>query len=130
VRAILAFTHAGPYSRGVHLGDATAAETYVPILAAHGVNLLFSGHDHIYQRGKAGGLDYVVTGGGGAPLYRIRCGAGTRRRCPREDGAQKVVSEHHYLLLTVYAEHMTLCPRRPDKTAIETCVTYALGETR
>jgi len=47
---------------------------------AGGVSLLFAGHDHLYERGigtVAGhpgvALPYVVTGGGGAPLYNPTC---------------------------------------------------------
>jgi hypothetical protein len=31
--------------------------------------LIFGGHDHLYYRTKRDGIVYVVTGGGGAPLY-------------------------------------------------------------
>jgi hypothetical protein len=35
----------------------------------HGVKLVFQGHDHLYYRTVRSGITYVVTGGGGAPLY-------------------------------------------------------------
>ena len=127
VRAIFAAVHAGPYSRGLHGGDARAVERYVPLLARHGVTVLFSGHDHLYQRGRADGLHYMVTGGGGAPLYRVRCGVPGRSRCGTPDGMQHVASEHHYIVVTVYRSHVEACPRRVDGTALEPCVTYRLG---
>ncbi|RMH44453.1 MAG: hypothetical protein D6689_02235 [Deltaproteobacteria bacterium] len=126
VRAIIVATHAGPFSRGAHLGDPIARDTYVPILAAYGVDLVVSGHDHLYQRGRAGGVAYVVTGGGGAPLYGVRCGPPTGRACPVDDGAERVVSAHHWILLTVYTRHMTLCARYADGAPVEPCVTYRL----
>jgi len=43
-----------------------------PLLAKHGVNLVLSGHDHVYQRFEpVGGVHYVVQGGGGKNLYEI-----------------------------------------------------------
>lgn len=128
VRAIFALTHNGPYSRGIHRGSAYARKNYVPILEKHDVTLLFSGHDHIYQRGEVGGLPYVVTGGGGASLYGIRCGVEGRRRCKVDDGAQHVTRAHHYLLVTVYKSYVKLCPKRPDRTPLEKCVKYDLGD--
>ena len=38
-----------------------------------------AGHDHIYERGDARRLKYVVSGGGGAPLYRIGAHSPTRK---------------------------------------------------
>jgi hypothetical protein len=32
-------------------------------------DVVFSGHNHFYERSVYGGVQYVVTGGGGAPLH-------------------------------------------------------------
>jgi hypothetical protein len=124
VRAILAFTHDGPYSRGDHRGNRIARDRYVPILARHHVDFLFSGHDHIYQRGEAGGIRYIVSGGGGAGLYKASCGS-SGKPCPA-DGMQKVASEHHFIVLTIDREKLEMCPRRPDGRLLEKCVRYRL----
>jgi acid phosphatase type 7 len=121
VEIIFAFTHAGPYSRGVHGNHAYAIANYVPILVRHRVTTLFSGHDHIYQRGTVDGLSYVVTGGGGAPLYPVRCGVAGRPRCSQRDGMKAVASEHHYVMTTVFPTHVELCPKRSDGSALEPC---------
>ena len=76
----IVFLHAPPYSGGTHGGDALIRELLVPIFEKRHVDLVFAGHDHIYERTvplRAGerdernGVTYVVTGGGGAPLYRF-----------------------------------------------------------
>jgi len=126
VRAILAFTHDGPFSRGNHGGNAVARARYLPILARHRVDLLLSGHDHLYQRGEQGGVRYVVSGGGGASLYNIRCGVPGRPRCSVDDGMAAVAREHHYAVLTV-ARDLELCVRRPDGKLLEKCVRYRLA---
>jgi hypothetical protein len=125
-RVLFAATHDGPYSRGNHGGNPIARDRYVPLLAKHGVLLLFAGHDHIYQRGQAGGLAYIVSGGGGASLYPIRCGTRGRPRCPEDDGAILALSEHHYLSITVQRDYVLVCPKRPDRTPLEKCIRYKL----
>lgn len=44
---------------------------YVPLLEEHGVDLVFAGHDHNYQR-FSGTVPQIVSGGGGKSLYEIR----------------------------------------------------------
>jgi hypothetical protein len=129
-RAIFAAVHDGPYSRGSHGGNPLARERYAPILSKHQVLLLFAGHDHIYQRGEAGGLRYIVSGGGGAPLYSIKCGTRGRSRCQIDDGADLAVSEHHYIVITVQRDYAQVCPKRPDRTPLEKCVRYKLPRLR
>lgn len=126
VRAILVFTHDGPFARGYHGGNAVARARYAPILARHRVDLTFSGHDHIYQRGEHAGVRYVVSGGGGAALYNIRCGVPGRPRCSVEDGMSAIAREHHYAVLTI-ARDLELCVRRADGTLLEKCVRYRLA---
>lgn len=125
VRAIIVFTHDGPYARGYHGGSAIARDRYVPILLKHKVDLVLSGHDHIYQRGDAKGLRYVVSGGGGASLYGIRCGVSGRPKCAIDDGMQMVAREHHYVVLTIGRE-LEMCPRKPDGTLLERCTKLRL----
>jgi hypothetical protein len=60
------FLHHAPYSSGTHGGNAAVRSTFVPILVAHHVPLVFAGHDHDYERTKPiDGVTYIVTGGGG-----------------------------------------------------------------
>ena len=125
-RAIFAVTHDGPYSRGLHGGNRYAAEHYAPILSANGVTLLFSGHDHYYQRGRAHGLDYIVSGGGGAPLYKPRCGVAGRPRCKVADGMRHVAAEYHYVMVTVSQRRVTACAKRADGSPLEKCASYKL----
>ncbi len=123
-KVLLAVVHDGPYSRGDHGGNPIAVARYVPVLVRHGVSLLLAGHDHLYQRGEIGGLAYVVTGGGGAELYPIRCGVAGKPACKHDDGMQFIASEHHYLLITVYPTFLEMCPHRVDGSLLEPCVRY------
>ena len=33
---------------------------------------MFNGHKHNYERNEVNGITYIVTGGGGAPLYAMQ----------------------------------------------------------
>ncbi len=44
-------------------------EFWGDIFERHHVTAVFNGHDHYYHHAKHGGTHYIVTAGGGAPLY-------------------------------------------------------------
>jgi acid phosphatase type 7 len=133
-RAIFAFCHEGPWAHALHGGSSEMERDYAPLLAAARVDVLFSGHDHVYERGSgttsAGKLTYVVTGGGGAPLYDPRCKAasgpppgdvpGPLPPCP--PSVAVLTMAYHYIMVEVAPEGITLCPRRPDGSAVEPCL--------
>jgi 3',5'-cyclic AMP phosphodiesterase CpdA len=123
-RAIFAAAHHGPFARGPHGGESTAADRYVPVLARHHAAVFFSGHDHIYEHGRAGGITYVVSGGGGAPLYHARCGIPGRPEChgrDRTDGMEAFSSAYHYVVVEVFRDDVRLCPKKPDGTPLDAC---------
>lgn len=71
--------HRPPYSAGGHGSDEFIMENWCPLFDAYDVDMVFAGHNHIYERTypiKAGTVDpegtvYIVSGGGGAPLYEL-----------------------------------------------------------
>jgi 3',5'-cyclic AMP phosphodiesterase CpdA len=65
----------------------------VPLLEKHKVHAVFNGHDHNYQHHINNGVHYIVTGGGGAPLYPVDG--------PLEGITQKVESTEHFVQVTV-----------------------------
>lgn len=74
----MVYFHHPPYSSGLLHGEhKNVQETLVPILEEFGADLVFSGHEHNYERScklskgncSKEGTTYVVTGGGGAPIY-------------------------------------------------------------
>ncbi len=52
-------------------GAAKLAEKLEPVLIEGKVTAVFAGHDHNYQHHLKAGIHYIVTGGGGAPLYDV-----------------------------------------------------------
>jgi predicted phosphodiesterase len=133
-RAIFAFCHEGPWSHALHGGESLMVRDYAPLLAEGHVDLLFSGHDHVYERGvgstRAGKLPYIVAGGGGAPLYNPTCAAATGpapgdvpgplRPCPPWVAA--LTKAYHYVSVEVTDKETTVCPRRPDGSLVEACL--------
>lgn len=81
VRWIVAVFHRPPYSSGSHGSEWGVREAWSALFEKYGVDLVFNGHDHHYERSRAfangvaqrdgGGVVYVVTGGAGAPLYGV-----------------------------------------------------------
>jgi N-acetylneuraminic acid mutarotase/predicted MPP superfamily phosphohydrolase len=50
---------------------ASIRATFHDLFVDNGVDIVFAGHDHQYYHTVRDGIDYVVSGGGGAPLYEI-----------------------------------------------------------
>jgi hypothetical protein len=69
----LVFQHHAMYSSGpAHLQPPAEAlrALLTPVYTATGVDVVFNGHDHLYERTRPiGGVVYVTTGAGGATLY-------------------------------------------------------------
>ncbi|MHA1278060.1 MAG: metallophosphoesterase [Candidatus Helarchaeota archaeon] len=64
--------HRPPYSSGSHGSRLKVRERWCGIFEKYNVDLVFNGHDHSYERTRPiNGVVYVVTGGGGAPLYGV-----------------------------------------------------------
>lgn len=69
---IFVFNHMGPYSSKDGRQGMKHMRDLMTLFADSGVSMILSGHDHYYERGISGnGVPYVVTAGGGAPLYDI-----------------------------------------------------------
>lgn len=77
--------HHPPYTNGKHTPNQSVRDFLVPVFDRTGVDVVFCGHDHLYERtvpmrgGAAadGGVVYVVSGAGGAELYKLKKDAPT-----------------------------------------------------
>ena len=105
--------HQSPWSAGPHGGNPRALRAGIPeLFAAHRIDLVLAGHDHIYERGFASGIRYVISGGGGAPLYEIE-----RRLL----STRKVEAVHHVIEATVEGDAVRLETKRADGSVLERC---------
>lgn len=83
-RYIFVFTHRPVYPQGKYRGQNLAnADELHQLFIQYGVDVVFSGHEHQYYVYQKDTMHYVVTGGGGAPIYSGGIGG----------------SFHHYLLV-------------------------------
>jgi tartrate-resistant acid phosphatase type 5 len=95
---IVAF-HQPVRTAGLHAPLTGALQAWEPIFLRYGVAMVLQGHNHDYERIRAGRLTYVTTGGGGAPLYPcIR----------RPAGLVRCVSTHNFLLVTADAQGVSV----------------------
>lgn len=64
--------HRPPYASTIDADEPAVRAALTPLVAAHGVDLVLSGHAHNYERvGPVDGVTYVVSGGGGAELHGV-----------------------------------------------------------
>jgi len=114
----IVFFHRSPYSSSsVHGSMLDVRQAFSPILEKRGVQLVLSGHDHDYERSvpwrefvsNGGFVTYVVTGGGGAPLYSVGTSPWTAMSA----------SVHHYVRATVSGCGLTLEAVRLDGAVID-----------
>lgn len=61
----IAFFHHPPYSPTLEDNTPDVRTYLAPLFETYGVAIVFNGHSHVYDRYYAGGIHYVVTGGGG-----------------------------------------------------------------
>lgn len=105
--------HFGPWSSGPHGNNRLLHEAGIPAMfRSHKVDLVISGHDHIYERGYAEGLAYMVSGGGGAPTYRIKGAL---------PSAKKFESVRHFVEASVSQAAINFGVLRPDGSVLERC---------
>jgi 3',5'-cyclic AMP phosphodiesterase CpdA len=109
----IAVVHHGPWSSGPHGPNKRLVEARIPeLLALHKVDLVLSGHDHIYERGDSGSMKYVISGGGGAPLYRVPEPIGFSRRAE---------PTYHFVDFTVTRDAVRLVATRVDGSILDKC---------
>lgn len=112
-RGLFVAVHHGPMSSGRHGGLAAFATSgLTDAMRRAGVDLVLSGHDHIYERGQNDGLKYIVSGGGGSPLYRPNA---------REPYQLAFVPAYHHLTIRVEGTRVDVSAIRPNGQPIERC---------
>jgi hypothetical protein len=69
-RFLVVVMHLPVYSSGPHQTRVMKLKkTLIPLFEKYGVDVVFSGHNHCYEKAFANHIYYITTAGGGAPLY-------------------------------------------------------------
>lgn len=72
IRHVFIALHEGPYSIKEGRGGNFQLQSVLDKVEQYGIAAVVSGHDHHYWRGvNSKGLNFIVSGAGGAPLYDI-----------------------------------------------------------
>ncbi len=101
------FFHIPPYSSGSgHGSDLSVRAVMEPLFRQYGVDLVFNGHDHDYERSVANGITYIVTGGGGAPLHP--------ERKPPDPASVYFTMTYHSVQVSVTGTTLAVAGVRPD----------------
>ena len=119
------FFHHPPYSSGkVHGSSLPLQRAWGSLFEGARAAMVFSGHDHIYERTVlmrdfdpgAPGVVYVVTGGGGAPLYAVGRSAWTAHAASVYHVVRAEVRDCVLELQAVHADGAVF-----DRTTIDRC---------
>jgi hypothetical protein len=87
-------------------------------MRTHGVALVMAGHDHGYERGVVDGLRYLISGGGGAPLYTKTVNRG-------HSLVKKAV--HHFVHFDVDGPDLSFDVVLKDGSVLESCALVPQG---
>lgn len=68
---LFVYFHIPPYTSTQDSHEESVRQALTPLFERYGVDMVFSGHKHNYERNEVGDITYIVTGGGGAPLYSM-----------------------------------------------------------
>lgn len=110
IQWIVAYHHHPVYSSGSHGDTASVITDLNPLYIAHGVDFVFNGHDHNYERIERDNVIYVVAGGGGVD--------------PRAMGAPvtgAIFSEsvRHTVIVDIDGGVLTMKVYRPDGSLLD-----------
>lgn len=92
----------------------TVRDDFHSIFVQYGVDLIFSGHDHCYYRATRDGINYITSGGGGAPLYEVDLTA------PQFQAGDVAYHEYHYCKVDVTSTNVTVTALMTNGTVLDT----------
>jgi hypothetical protein len=96
----IAFFHHPLYSEGRHGSDLRLREALEPLFVRHGVDVVFAGHEHFYERTKPQqGIHHITTGAAG----KLRAGDIDRGSAFHEAGFDE---GYHFILVEIVGDMM------------------------
>lgn len=106
------FFHVPPYSIGSHGMNPKEQRVLCPLFEKYRVDAVLNGHDHIYYRTLRNGVTYIVSGGGGAPLYPVEPSKGAIE-------GDKYESTNNYVIFDVNGPKVHFRALRKNGSLIE-----------
>lgn len=108
----IVFFHHPPYSSSNHGNTTLLQRIWVPVFERYSVDIVFNGHDHNYERSIVNNVTYIVTGGGGSPLY-------DNGHSPWTVYSEKTF---HYCLLTIDSSTLVFEAKKPDGSVFDSFI--------
>ena len=90
--------------------DEKGLKHIIPLFERYGVNIVFSGHAHNYERFYRNKIYYIVTGGGGAPLYK---------RSHKAEYSQLFAEVYHFCKLSISGNQLTVTAIDIDSNVVD-----------
>jgi acid phosphatase type 7 len=110
-KPILVFMHQSLFSVAKYSeAGAGLQKALAPLFEKYRVSIVFSGHDHNYQRFLYRHVYYIVTGGGGAPLHY---------RSARNRFNQKFIEAHHFCALSIGKDRLEVSAYDVDSKLLD-----------
>jgi hypothetical protein len=119
----IAFFHHPLYSSGEHAAQSRTVirPAFEPALLRNRVDVVFSGHEHLYERVRPqGGIRYFVSGGGGRTLYDVRPG----------DFDEVAVSAYHFMVVSLAGDRMFFETVTSDDRLLDCGVLWRTAEAQ
>jgi len=91
-----------------------------PLFERYRVSAAFFGHDHNYQHYLKDGVNYFITGGGGAPLYDVDL--------PPAGITKKVASVENFVIVYVDGNSAQIEARTPNGMTLEVTDLTSMSE--
>ncbi len=92
--------HVPPYSSSEHASEGLVVrQAWEELFAQANVPVVFSGHDHTYERLSVEGITYLVSGGGCSILYNL---------VQQREESQFFARRNHFVILEIYADRIEL----------------------
>ena len=111
IKFTAAVLHLPIFSTGQHYDDGLELrESIVPLFDMYGVDIVFSGHDHNYERLLCNDIYYIIAGGGGASLRAQK----TTNPC-----SELFLSKYHFCKLNVIGDKLKVTVYDEDLNIID-----------
>ncbi|MBE9471764.1 MAG: metallophosphoesterase family protein [Chloroflexi bacterium] len=96
---LFVYFHIPPYTSSREEPDIEqdVRQALAPLFEQYGVDVVFTGHHHNYERNEVNGVTYIVTGGGGAPLCVME---------DQEPTRAAFAVAYHFVLLEIDGNHL------------------------
>jgi len=113
----ICFFHHPLYSSGQHAGESrdVIRPALEPALTRNRVHVVFSGHEHLYERIRPQKtIQYFVSGGGGRYLYDVH----------PSDFDEVAISQHHFMVAEIAGDRMFFEAITPQQKVLDCGVVF------